>query len=139
MEDHTWYIGNNMRCRTNRRMGVCKGNWLNNIDRAAQWYSLSDVEVVVRCQFVLGSDVVLSPHGTDNEFPRMNRKYREEVLANMNQMRLREDEHDNLMDSVSLQEGLDYEEEYALSASEESDNSKESGSEESDTCSEDSR
>jgi hypothetical protein len=57
---------------------VCKGNWLNNIDHAPQWYSLSDVEVVVRCQFVLGSDVVLSPHGTDNEFPKMNQKYGEE-------------------------------------------------------------
>jgi hypothetical protein len=90
---------------------VCRGLWLNNVDRAPQWYTLSEEEVIVRCQCVLCSDLELLPHGIDNDLPPwLNRRYLELVLATMKAMRLMIETHNQLMDLVSLWEGLDYEE-----------------------------
>ena len=100
---------------------VCKGLWLNDIDRAPRWFWLSDKEVVVRCQFVLCSNVVLQNHDTDNDLPRMNAQYRQRILQ-LNPMRLSDETHDVLMDAASLREGLDYVEEIPDSSSETSDN-----------------
>jgi hypothetical protein len=99
---------------------VCKGLWLNDIDRAPRWFWLSDKEVVVRCQFVLCSNVVLQNHDTDNDLPRMNTQYRQSILQ-LNPMRLSDETHDVLMDAASLREGLDYVEEIPDSSSETSD------------------
>ena len=80
------------------------------MDRAPQWYTLSEDEVIVRCQCILCSDIELVPHSSDNDLPpRLNRSYRALVLATMKIMKLHENAHDQLMDSVSLREGLDYE------------------------------
>jgi hypothetical protein len=99
---------------------VCKGAWLNDVDRAPRWFWLSDKEVLVRCQFVLCSNVVLQNHNTDNNLPRMNAQYRQSVLK-LNPMRLSDENHDILMDAASLREGLDYVEEIPDSSSETSD------------------
>ena len=99
---------------------VCKGLWLNDVDRAPCWFWLSDKEVVVRCQFVLCSNVVLQNHDTDNDLPRMNTQYRQSILQ-LNPMRLSDETHDVLMDAASLREGLDYVEEIPDSSSETSD------------------
>ena len=99
---------------------VCKGLWLNDVDRAPRWFWLSDKEVVVRCQFVLCSHLVLQEHNTDNDLPRMNAQYRETVLK-LNPMRLSDENHDVLMDAASLREGLDYVEEIPDSSLETSD------------------
>jgi len=99
---------------------VCKGLWLNNVDCAPCWFWLSDKEVLVRCQFVLCSNVVLQNHNTDNNLPRMNAQYRQSVLK-LNPMRLSDENHDILMDAASLREGLDYVEEIPDSSSETSD------------------
>jgi len=99
---------------------VCKGLWLNDVDRAPRWFWLSDKEVVVRCQFVLCSHLVLQEHNTDNDLPRMNAQYRENVL-NLNPMHLSDENHDILMDAASLREGLNYVEEIPDSSSETSD------------------
>ena len=89
---------------------VCKGLWPNDVNRAPRWFWLSDKEVVVRCQFVLCSHLVLQEHNTDNDLPRMNAQYRATVLK-LNSMRLSDENHDVLMDAASLREGLDYVEE----------------------------
>jgi len=99
---------------------VCKGLWLNDVDRAPRWFWLLDKEVVVRCQFVLCSHLVLQEHNTDNDLPRMNAQYRENVL-NLNPMHLSDENHDILMDAASLREGLNYVEEIPDSSSETSD------------------
>jgi hypothetical protein len=92
---------------------VCKGLLFNNVDRAPQWYTLSEEEVIVRCQCILCSDIELAPHGCDNDLPsHLNRRYCKLVLTTMKPMKLSEHKHDQLMDSVSLWEVLDYEEEY---------------------------
>ena len=103
---------------------VCKGLWLNDIDRAPRWFWLSDKEVVVRCQFVLCSNVVLQSHDADNDLPRMNAQYRENVLK-LNPMHLSDENHGVLMDAASLREGLDYVEEIPDSSSETSDDDEE--------------
>jgi hypothetical protein len=67
----------------------------------------------VQCQCILCSDIELAPHSCDNDLPpRLNRRYRKLVLTTMKPMKLSEHKHDQLMDLVSLWEGLDYEEEY---------------------------
>jgi len=99
---------------------VCKELWLNDVDRAPRWFWLSDKEVLVRCQFVLFSNVVLQNHNTDNNLPRMNAQYRQSVLK-LNPMRLSDENHDILMDAASLREWLDYVEEIPDSSSETSD------------------
>jgi len=99
---------------------VCKGLWLNDVDRAPRWFWLSDKEVVVRCQFVLCSQLVLQNHNADNDLPRMNAQYWQSVLP-LNPMRLSDKNHDVLMDAASLREGLDYVEEIPDSSSETSD------------------
>ncbi len=89
---------------------VCRGLWLNNVDRAPQWYTLSEEEVIVQYQCVLCSDLELLLHGINNDLPpRLNRRYRELVLVTMKPMRLMIETHNQLIDSVSLWEGLDYE------------------------------
>ncbi len=96
---------------------ICKGLWFNNVNRAPRWYTLSEDEVIVRCQCVLGSDVELVPHSSDNDLPlHLNRRYRDLVWETMKPMKLREDNHE-LMDSVSLREGLEYKEECSNSES----------------------
>jgi hypothetical protein len=66
----------------------------------------------MRCQCILCSDIELVPHSSDNDLPPwLNWSYRVLVLATMKPMKLRENAHDQLMESVSLWEGLDYEEE----------------------------
>jgi hypothetical protein len=95
---------------------VCKGLWLNNINCAPCWYWLFNKEVVVRCQFILCSNLVLEAHNTDNELPRMNAQYRESVLA-LKPICLSDPNHDILMDAASLRDGLDYEEEVPDSSS----------------------
>ncbi len=90
---------------------VCKGVWLNNVARAPRWYWVSDDVVIDQCQFVLCSDIVQIPHGTNNKLPRLNDSYHREILE-LEPIKLSEDCHNILMDSASLQEGLDYEEEF---------------------------
>ena len=99
---------------------VCKGLWLNDVDHAPRWFWLSNKEVVVRCQFVLCSQLVLQEHNTDNDLPRMNAQYRESVLK-LNPMRLSDENHAILMDAARLREGLDYVEEIPDSFLETSD------------------
>ena len=99
---------------------VCKGLWLNDVDPAPRWFWLSDKEVVVRCQFVLSSQLVVQNHNADNNLPRMNAQYQQSVLQ-LNPMRLSDENHDVLMDAASLREGLDYVEEIPDSCSETSD------------------
>jgi hypothetical protein len=106
------------------REWVCKGLWLNGVDRAPRWFWLSDKEVVVRCQFVLCSNVVLENHNAGNDLPRMNAQYRRSVLQ-LNPMRLSDETHDVLMDAASLREGLDYVEEIPDSSSETSEDDEE--------------
>ena len=89
---------------------VCNGVWLNDVTRCPRWYWISDREVLIRCQSILCCDIVLHPHGIENDLPRLNVHYRAEVLSN-NPMKLCDDDHDTLMDAASLREGLDYEEE----------------------------
>ena len=103
---------------------VCKGLWLNDVDRAPRWFWLSDKEVVVRCQFVLCSNLVLREHNTDNDLPRMNAQYRESVLK-LDPMHLSDENHGVLMDAASLREGLDYVEGIPDSSSETSDDDEE--------------
>jgi hypothetical protein len=102
---------------------VCKGLWPNDVDRAPSWFWLSDKEVVVLCQFVLCSHLVLQEHNTDNNLPRINAQYRESVLK-LNPMRLSDKNHDILMDAASLRERLDYVEEIPDSSLETSDDDK---------------
>ena len=79
---------------------------------------LSEDEVIVRCQCVLGSDIELVPHSSDNGSPPcLNQRYRDLVLETMKPRKLHEDTHNQLMVLVSLQEGLDYEEECSDSKS----------------------
>ncbi len=100
---------------------VCKGLWFNNVDRAPRWYTLSEDEVIVRFQCILCSDIELVPHSSDNDLPpHLNWSYRALVLATMKQMKLHENAHNQLIDSVSLWEGLDYEEKCNVSDSGES-------------------
>ena len=89
---------------------VSKGVWMNDVQRAQRWFWESANEVVVRCQSILCSDVELSKHGPNNDLPRLNARYRAEVLA-LNPMKIDDQIHDTLMDSASLREGLDFEEE----------------------------
>jgi hypothetical protein len=63
--------------------------------------------VIVRCQFVLCSDIVLIHHGTNNKLPRLNDNYRREILE-LEPIKLSDDCRNILMDSASLREGLDY-------------------------------
>ncbi len=89
----------------------------------------------MRCQCILCSDIELVPHSSDNDLPpRLNRRYRELVLETKKPMKLRENAHDQLMDSVSLRERLDYEEECSDSDSGESggESEEESDSDETD-------
>ncbi len=94
---------------------VCKGLWLNDVNREPCWFWLSDKEVVVRCQFVLCPNLDLQQQRTENNLPRMNAQYRESVLA-LNPIHLSDENHDILMDAADLMEGLDYEEENPDSA-----------------------
>ena len=59
-------------------------------------------------------------HNTDNNLPRMNAQYRENIFK-LNPMRLSDENHDILMDAASLREGLDYVEEIPDSSSKMSD------------------
>ena len=79
---------------------------------------------MVRCQFVLCSNVVLENHNAGNDLPRMNAQYWCSVLQ-LNPMRLSDETHDVLMDAASLSKGLDYVEEIPDSSSETSDNNDE--------------
>jgi hypothetical protein len=99
---------------------VCKGVWMNDINRAPRWFWQSEKEVMVRCQSILCSDLQLIEHGSKNDLPRMNGQYRLSVLA-LIPIRLSYKNHDILMDSASLCDGLDYEEEVPDDCSDESD------------------
>ena len=99
---------------------VCKGVWMNDINRAPHWFWQSEKEVVVRCQSILCSDLQLIEHSSDNDLPRMNGQYRLSVLA-LNPIRLSNENHNILMDAASLRDGLDYEEEVPDDCSDESD------------------
>ncbi len=67
----------------------------------------------MRCQCILCSDIELAPHSCDNDLPpHLNRRFCKLVFTTMKPMKLSEHKYDQLMDLVSLQEGLDYEEEY---------------------------
>ena len=103
---------------------VCTGLWLNDVNHAPHWFWLSDKEVMVHCQFVLCSNVVLENHNAGNDLPRMKTQYRHSVLE-LNPMRLSDETHDVLMDAASLRERLDYVKEIPDSSSETSDNNKE--------------
>jgi len=87
---------------------VCHGKWLNYVPYANNWYTVSDVEVLVRCQTILQSDVQLVPPSPENELPSMTRVTRAQALA-LNPLRVTNENHDFLMDAASLMEGLDYE------------------------------
>ena len=78
--------------------------------RCPRWYSISDNEEVIRCQFILCCDLGLHPHGIKNDLPRLNVNYRAEFLSK-NPMKLCNEYHDTLMDAASLRGGLDYKEE----------------------------
>ncbi len=55
---------------------IYKGLWFNNVDCAPRWYTFSEDEVIVRCQCVLGSDIELVPHSSDNDLiPNLIRRY----------------------------------------------------------------
>ena len=83
---------------------------MNDVTQAPRWYWNSEKEVVVRCQFILCSDLELHPHCIQNDLPRLNTNYCAIVLSN-NQMKESNEDHDTLMDAASLWEGLDYAEE----------------------------
>ena len=74
----------------------------------------------------------------ENDLPRMNTNYRASILL-LNPIRLRDQNHDILMDATSLREGLDYDEQIPDSASEssqsdnETDNNDETDSESNDS------
>ena len=87
---------------------VCHGKWLNYVPYANHWYTVSEVEVLVRCQTILHSDVKLAPHSHENKLPGMNPASRAQALA-LNPLRVTDEDHDFLMDAASLMEGLDYE------------------------------
>ena len=89
---------------------VCHGIWLNYVPRANHWYTIGNTKVLVRCQSLLQSKIQLLPHSPDNKLPRMNEKSRLQAVA-LNPLRLRNEDHDFLMDAASLLEGLNYEEE----------------------------
>jgi hypothetical protein len=67
----------------------------------------------VQCQCILCSDVELAPHSCDNDLPPcLNMRYRELVLMTLKPMKLSEHGHNQLVDLVSLWEGLDCKEDY---------------------------
>jgi hypothetical protein len=98
---------------------VCKGLWLNDVPCALSWFYVGEKEVVVRCQIVLCPNFDMQEHSAMNDLPRMNANHRTTVLL-LNPICLSEEYHNVLMDSTSLREGLDYEEEIPDSASESS-------------------
>ena len=71
---------------------------------------MSEDKIVVRWQCILCSDLELLPHGNENDLsPLLNRRYHELVLVTRKPVKLMIEIHDQLMDSVSLREVLDYE------------------------------
>ena len=103
---------------------VCRGKWLDYIPYGNHWYTVSHVEVLVRCQTILQSNVELMPyHSEDNQLPpRMNQDSREQALA-LAPLRMTDDDHDFLMDAASLMEGLDYEVEIPAAEADDGDGS----------------
>ncbi len=72
----------------------------------------------MRCPCILGSDIELVPHSSENDLPpRLNWRYHDLVLETIKPMKLHEDTHNQVMDLVSLREELDYEEECSNSKS----------------------
>ena len=67
----------------------------------------------------------------NNDLPRMNAAHRASVFS-LNPLRLSDDNHDVLMDSASLREGLDYEEVIPFNTLESSDDDGETDDEEQD-------
>ena len=108
---------------------VCKGVWLNDVPRAQRWFWIGDTEVVMRCQFVLCPKLELQEWSEDNDLPRMNAAHRASILS-LNPLRLSDDNHDVLMDSASLREGLDYEEVIPFNTLESSDDDAETDDDE---------
>ena len=92
---------------------VCKGLWLNDVNCAPRWFWLSNRKVVIHCQFVLCSNLVLLEHNTDNKLPRMNVQYQESVLI-LKPICLSDENHDILMDVDSLREVLDYKQRFQI-------------------------
>ena len=117
---------------------VCKGFWLNDVGWAPCWFWASEIEVVVRCQFVFCPNLDLNEHSAENDLPRMNANYWASIML-LNPIGLSDENHDILMDAASLREGLEYDKEIPDSASESSksddemDNDNETNSESDDS------
>ena len=51
---------------------VCDGKWLNPVHGAKFWYTVEDIEVMVRMQNILNPNLSMSVISTDNPLPRMS-------------------------------------------------------------------
>ena len=50
---------------------VCEGRWLDQVERAKYWYTVSDTIVTVCMKNVLHADLIMKPITSDNPMPKL--------------------------------------------------------------------
>ena len=88
---------------------VAKGKWLCNVPRAAHWYYVGEVEVLVRMQQTLNSNLDLAPHSDSNPLPQLHASTLIQVLP-LNPVKLDVNDHDWMMDEILRREDFTFEE-----------------------------
>jgi hypothetical protein len=59
---------------------VCEGRWLDRVERAKYWYTVSDTIVTARMKNVLHANLIMKPITSDNPMPKLHPTIRDIVL-----------------------------------------------------------
>jgi hypothetical protein len=97
---------------------VCEGRYLNQVGRARQWYTPSEVPTTVRMQQVIAPDLALMPISKQNKLPNACNK---REATKLGAKRISNEDHEIFLDEINRRSILDYYEDSASEEAEESD------------------
>jgi len=100
---------------------ICRAIWLEKLPGTKSWYFETKHECIVRCQYLIITDLKLVPLGPTNQLHGGAPRSVKNNAVRYEAMRVTDEDHDFMMNEATSREAFDFEENFDGSSSEEED------------------
>ena len=100
---------------------ICRAIWLEKLPGTKSWYFETKHECIVRCQYLIITDLKLVPLGPTNQLHGGAPRSVKNNAVRYEAMRVTDEDHNFMMNEATSREAFDFEENFDGSSSEEED------------------
>ena len=100
---------------------ICRAIWLEKLPGTRSWYFETKHECIVRCQYLIITDLKLLALSPDNQLPNGARRNVKESAIRLKAMKVTDEDHEFMMEEATSREAFDFEEDFYGSDEEESE------------------